>query len=238
MGKKQGSQAGFSAVTVVVVVFVVLIILAIGGWILYSIATRSDSSTPKPTPAAKAPASTSSTSDATATTKLYLDNSRVSYSLPADWEAIAATDAASFPCGQAVTSKVTAADCLDRAVFVLNQDGYSANQDQFYAEAAVFTNASSLNSKDWFGQLGLAGSSGTGSDETINGVTAYKYTMHPEAGNNNRFDVYYAIAKGNLAVLVHSELFNGDHYSYKTANNYLTNEGAIGDIAGTIAFAQ
>jgi hypothetical protein len=237
MSKKRGSQAGSGAI-VTIVAAVAVLVLGAGGWLIYQMTQPSGTEAAEPA-ASTAPASTTKTnSSASATKKLYLDNSHVGYSLPTGWEAIAATDAGRFPCGQSPTGKVAATDCVDRAVFVLTSEGYSANPDQFYAEAAVFNNAGALNSKDWFSQLGISGQGGAGSDVAINGVTAYKYTMHPDPSNKNRFDIYYAAAQGPKAVLVHSELFNGDHYSYKTANNYLTYEDAIGDIADTITFAQ
>jgi hypothetical protein len=237
MGKKQDSQAGSGAiVTIAVAVFVV--VLGAGGWLLYQMTQPSGTETGEPVTRTVPASTTKTNSGASATKKLYLDNSNVSYSLPSDWVAIAATDASSVPCGQSATGKVAASDCVDRAVFVLASEGYSANPDQFYAEAAVFSNAGARSSKDWFNQLGISDSGGAGSDATINGVTAYKYIVHPNPSNKNRVDIYYAVAKGARAVLVHSELFDGDHYSYKTTNNYLTYEDAIGDIAETVAFAQ
>ncbi|HSW98265.1 MAG TPA: hypothetical protein VLF71_00320 [Candidatus Saccharimonadales bacterium] len=224
---RSANQRGFTAVEALLVVLVLVLLGGAGWYVWHRAGTSGEPATTKVSSSSQ-DKSTSSTSKAEVES---LNNGAVTFTLPEDWIALTGAQKTYAGCGKAVTSSV--ADCIDQTTLVLKQEGYT-NGDQFQVGVSVFTNTGSQSAPDWFGTLGLEGTGGEPTSLTINGNQAYRYSIKPDSTNNNRLDLYYAVVGKQKAVLVHTELFNGNHYGFVTTNNYLGYDKEVDAIAKTI----
>lgn len=218
-------QKGFSPIETVMALVIVVLIAAVG-YLVYQNQHK------KVGPGNPVTSSNKPTGHVAGPTeqRYYLDNKHVSYALPSDWEVANPDKNTAPPCGDAVTSNLP--ECTSNATLVLKKEGY-VNTDHFYATISVFPISDNTSSSDFFNQTGENGLSGNGTDLTINGISAYRYAATPDP-NSSDIWLYYALAKGQVGVLVYCDLFSGNHYSFNTQNNYLLYQNEVDAIAKSI----
>ncbi len=226
MNKQSTNQDGFSAVEVILVI-VIVVLIGVVGWLAYKNTHKTTIANTASTTVTNS-SNKSTTGSTTTTPKYYLDNNQVSFTLPSDWEVVKSPH--STFCGESVTSNLP--KCTSAALLVLKSEGY-VNPDQFYANIAVFPIANGTGATDFFQQTGNTGYSGTTSNLTINGNPAFSDVAHPDPSSSEIW-LYYAITKGDIGVLVYSDLFSGNHYSFTTNNNYLGYQSEVDTIAKSI----
>ncbi len=124
-------------------------------------------------------------------------------------------------CGQSVLSKAT---CVDAATLVLQKDG-DVNTDQFQVNIGVFDAAGHKDAKSWYLDY-LDASDGGQPDghpsktqeSTTKGLSSY-FEQSDYGANESRLG--WGVVGANNGVVLKSILFKGDHYSFKTNNDYL-----------------
>lgn len=234
VGKLKDDEKGFSALEIVLVIVIVLLI-GLVGWFVYKSHSKTTTTPVATNLTPSKPTTSTSTKTVTATTtqptEYYLDNKIVSYTLPSDWEVTNPPSNLTPPCGQSVTSVLP--KCISEATLALKSEGF-VNTDHFYATISVFPITNGTSAADFFNQTGNSGYSGSGSNLTINGNPAYSYAANPSQ-NSSEIWLYYTITKGQIGVLVFSDLFDGTHYSYTTTNNYLGYQNEVNAIANSIS---
>ena len=228
-------ETGFSAVEMLLCLIIVILITFVGYYIYntkknadaaYKAAsTAAQASAPRTTRKAQ-PALSSSTSSV----RTLGSNGKTSYVLPDGWEVVSAQS------GPAKTSNCTKTitkdpGCIDVAVLVLKSEGYT-NADQFHATISLYNKDPNQSVDAWFSSLGMGDGAKPPTDIlAINGMPALKFVD----SYTNESRISYAMTLGSYGVIVDSDLFSGDHYSFKTTNNYLTYASVIDSLAHSVA---
>jgi hypothetical protein len=125
--------------------------------------------------------------------------------------------------------------CLDHKMLILANETFT-NPDQFQVNISVFKNdgAPGTSLEQWIDlDVGPGGTNPKRTYPTFGGHKAYRYEV---AYDESDVRLVYGITFEDKIVVIRSNFFEGNHYSYKSANNYLPLLSQVDKLVESISF--
>jgi hypothetical protein len=232
-------QEGFSAIEGLLIVVIVGMLGGVGYYVWHANSQANKSYSQTANSSAVPSNKSSSVSKAPEVLPLSIDSGTVQFT-PSDlWKVEENPSPTAKSCGLAVTSSEK---CNDSKILTLKSENnfFTYSTDSFNVNITSFSN-SGKNLKDWLDSAlddninaQINSKNAEYKELTINGVTAARYAVKPDPSTTNRLDVYYAVVTPTKVAVVSTELFKGDHYSFKNSTDYNQYSSDLDTLAKTI----
>lgn len=232
-------QGGFTIVEGLLILVIVGLLGGTGWYVMHSQkqVDQSYSNTNNSVPVPNAKSRNTMKSD---TQSFSLDNGSVKLEYSSLWKVEA--DSNSNTTGHCALAVVSQEKCNDSKTLTLKSENNFAtySTDSFNVQVLSFPNQGK-GLKQWLNSAldddvdsEIAHQGAEYKELTINNLPAAYYAVKPDPANPNRLDVYYAVVTPTKAVVVSTELFRGDHYSFKNSNDYFKYSNDVDSLAKTI----